>query len=172
MNWIEKVRFLKTEKERVGYTSPYMLDIDYIPSSWSPHEFQHLKDHYPWLPNSYLSFIEEFDNLGLAWVTFYGSEAGKIIPLIKEIDYWKEEGLPDEYFPFGKGPGGEVYVFNHLGIVIEFPCDDYSFEHPRIVANNLEEFVGECLLGKNYSKFESIENNKFYPFLKTQGWVD
>lgn len=172
MNWLEKIRFLISEQKKPDYHKcGYFIDLLYLGNNWTPAELDHLKTHYSHLPVSYVDFIEEFDIINIAWVTFYGSEANKCIPLIPEIAYWREEGLPEEFFPFGKGPAGGVYVFDHRGAVIEFPCDDYEFERPRWVAFSLEEFIDKVLLGKGYAQYNTIDKDTFYDFMKLQGWV-
>ena len=171
MNWLEKIDFMIDEKQRAGYGGLYIIDIRYRENTWSPNELESIIANDNWLPKTYIEFIKKYDNIGIAWVTFYGSEAGNIIPLGKEIAYLRSEGLGQEYFPFGKGPGGEIYAFNKSNQVIEFACDDYEFESPKIMADSLEKFINECLLGKRYSEFNSIENDRFYQFLQHQGWV-
>lgn len=171
MNWLEKIYFLIKEDKEVGFKGHYLIDIRYRDKNWSSEEIQTLKNEYPQLPKEYIDFIQEFDSIGIAWVIFYGSKTNNIIPLLKEIDYWREEGLPEEYFPFGKGPGGEVYCFNKKNEVIDFACDDYDFENPIIIASSLEDFVDQCLLGPRYVDFNHIDDDTFYQFMKEQGWV-
>jgi hypothetical protein len=172
MNWHDKIDFMIQEKNRVGYGGPYRIDIRYRDNSWQQNELETIIKPYTWLPKSYINFIKKYDNIGIAWVVFYGSEAGDIIPLGKEIEELREYGLSEDYFPFGKGPGGEVYAFNKQGEdVIEFPADDYEFEKPSIIATSLERFVEDCLMGKRYADFNRTENDRYYEFLKLQGWV-
>ena len=171
MNWLAKISLMIAEKKRVMFSGPYMIDIDFYENTWSDGELESITTPYLWLSKAYIDFIKKYDNIGIAWVTFYGSEAGNIIPLGKEIEFLTSEGLPKKYFPFGKGPGGEVYAFNKDNQVIEFASDDYDFEHPKIMANSLENFVDECLLGKRYTEFNNIEKDRFYQFLQAQGWA-
>lgn len=171
MNWLEKIDFMIIEKERIGYGGSLRVDIIPEKNTWKPNELDSILKTYPWVPKEYINFIKKYDNIGIAWVVFYGSENGNIIPLGKEIEYWRNEGMPEDYFPFGKGPGGEVYVFNKEGHVIEFADDDYDFEHPKFIASSLQEFVEDCLMGKRYADFNRIENDRYYAFLQLQGWV-
>lgn len=171
MNYLHKIDFMIAEKKRVGYTGPYMIDIDFYKNGWAEGELESIVKDYPSLPESYIDFIKKYDSIGIAWFVFYGSEANKIIPLKTEIPYWREEGLPEEYFPFGKGPSGELYTFNSQGKVIHFRSDDYDFENPDKVAETFEEFVNDCLLGNRYAEFNMLEKDTFYLFMKEQGWI-
>lgn len=170
MNALEKVHFLKARKDQEGYSGPYLLDISTEENKWQSGEIEELHKQYPWLPQFYLDFIQEFDSLGLAWVVFYGSRNSAITPVYEEIDYWKDNSK-GEYFPFGKDAGGSIYTLNKKGEVIFFSIDDYEWKNPIFTANTLEDFIDQCLLGPRYKDFNIIEGDTFYDFLKSQGWA-
>lgn len=172
MNWLQKIEFLIKEKERVGYGGPYRIDIVPEENTWDEGELELIVKDYPWIPKTYIEFIRKYNTIGIAWLVFYGSIHRKSLALSEQIPYWYEEGLPRDYFPFGKGPGGELYVFNKAGEVIEFPPDDYDFERPEKLAKSLEDFIDNDVLGKRYIKFSNLEGDTFYEFMKLQGWVD
>lgn len=171
MNWIEKIKYLKIRREKEGYNGRYFVDINYESPKWQSDEIEDIIRPHPWLPKSYIGFIKEFDNLGLAFVSFYGSKGVNGIPLKEELAYWREEGLSENYFPFGKDPAGGVFTFNKSGEVIWFLDDDYEFENPQKIADTFEEFVGECLMGKRYAEFNIIEDDPYYDLLKNLGWA-
>jgi len=170
MNWIEKVRFLKEAKESKKYLGKYFIDIGPEDNLWRPGELEGILIEYPYVPGSYREFVKEFDNLGLGFVVFYGSEAGGIIVLKEEVEYWRDI-LKGEYFPFGKDADGSIFTFNKRGEVIYFSREDFDCKDPIKITDSFEEFIGECLLGKRYTEFETTENNSFYDFMKLQGWM-
>ncbi len=175
MNALAKISFLREEdrKEReTDFESPYLLDIRYRKKQWQPGELDALKRVYPWLPEFYFKFIEEFDGLGLAWVVFYGSENTDGIPLKKELEYWGPY-MKDQYFPIGKDADGSIYVLNRQGQVCWFVREDFEWEEdPKFIANSLDAFIDECLLGKRYREFNSYDSERsFYRFLVSQGWA-
>lgn len=174
MNWIEKVRHLKKleeEDEKNGYKSEYLIDINYDESRWKSGEIESIIRPYLWIPESYVRFIKEFDNLGLSFVVFFGSEDLNGIPLVKELQYWREEGLSEDYFPFGKDAGGSIFTFNKNSEVLRFDAHDYELKIPEKIADSFEEFVGECLMGKRYAEFSFIEGDGYYDLLKDLGWT-
>ena len=170
MKALEKIRLMKDLELDPTYNE-HFIDIFYQEPKWRAGEIESIQEKYPWLSDFYIKFIREFDSLSLCWAVFYGSEETNSLVLFKEIEYWREEGLPEEYFPFGKGPGGEVYCFNKKNEVIEFASDDYDFENPVVIATSLEDFIDQDLLGKRFAKWNNTETSSFYPFLKEQGWA-
>jgi len=171
MNWLEKIDFMIAADKSGEYTGKLLIDITVTKNKWQPYELENIIKSYPWLPKEYINFIKKYDNIGIAWVVFYGSEAGDIIPLGKEIEELREYGLSKDYFPFGKGPGGEVYAFNKKGEVIYFASDDYEFENPHIIAKDFDDFMNNRLFKDRIANCESSKSTSFYEFLKLQGWV-
>ncbi len=89
--------------------------------------------------------------MGLSFVTFYGSKAGKIIPLSDEIEELAEytDIFRKEYFPFGKDVDGSVFAFNRKQEVVWFDIEDYDFENPpKKLADSFEEFIRDYVLGE------------------------
>ena len=170
MTALEKVRFLKTIGHDHTYLKKYFIDVHFVKNHWRLGEINELRQQYPWLSQFYLDFIAEFDALGLAWVSFYGSQDCNITPIWEEIDYWKDQAK-DHYIPFGKDPSGDIYAFDQQNKVLLFSLEDEEWESPEVHANNLEEFIDQCLLGPRYAEFNSIEKDNFYKLLKDQGWV-
>lgn len=171
MKWEEKVRLLKSEKERVGYSGPYLLDICPSVPSWKKGELEGFLANYPYLPKAYIEYLKEFDSTSIAFCNFYGSQDAPGLKIVEEIAQHKAL-LKDDYFPFGCFPSGSVLLFDRQGRIRLWSKDDYDFEkEPEILAKTFEEFVGECLLGKKYEEFTHTENDSFYDFLKSQGWV-
>ena len=169
MNALEKVRYLRDKYDLLpefGVRSQL-----YFPSNkWQPDEIESLKKNFSWLPSYYLDFIEEFDSIGIGWFTFYGSKKTKTISIIDEVEYWRENSK-NEYFPFGKDPAGCTYAFDKKQKIIFFDVEDYGWEKPKFIIDNLEDFIDKCLLGPRYAEVENIENNLFYKFLQSQGWA-
>ncbi|MDG1436554.1 MAG: SMI1/KNR4 family protein [Rickettsiaceae bacterium] len=173
MNWIEKVRYLKERLEKKDYDQEkYFIDVSYNASKWIPTELETILKLYPFVSKSYIEFAKEFDNLGLSFVTFYGSKAIKGLVLQEEITELTEYGFSKEYFPFAKDPAGSVFAIAEDGSILYFDIDDYEFANPQKLANSFEEFIDECVLGKRYTEFDSIENNTYYNFLKSLGWME
>lgn len=171
MNWIEKVKYLikRDREEQPG--DPFFYDVCPGPQCWTSHEIEELWAQYPWLPSSYIHFIQEFDGISIAFCRFYGSREGEAIPLYEEIEESKPY-LKGEYFPFGRDADGSQFIFNPQGQVFWWDKYDYDFEEqPQIYANSLEEFVGECLMGKRYIEFNDIEGDNYYPFLQSMKWA-
>jgi hypothetical protein len=171
MNWIEKVKYLieRDENEQPGDT--FFYDVCFSGNCWQPGEIDEIAKEYPWLPQSYLDFIQEFDGISIAFLRFYGSRNGDAIPLHEEIAEHKPY-LKDNYFPFGRDADGSIFIFNKKGQVFLWDIEDYEFEkEPQWLANSLEEFISECMLGQRYGEFVNIEKNKFYPFLKSMDWA-
>lgn len=177
MNYIEKVRFLAKHAEKKDYEeNKYFIDISVEQNHWQVGELELIIKDYDYIPRSYINFVKEFDNLGLAFATFYGSK--HIINhglkpiwnlgLVDFIDIASFHAIfrMREFFPFAKDFESNIFAFNREQKVIYF-----NTENNEIVANNFEEFVEECLMGKYYHEFEDIENNKYYNFLKSLGWV-
>jgi hypothetical protein len=168
MHYLEKVRLLKemeAEDAKNGYKSPFLIDICYTPNFWEHDEIELLVPPYPWLPQEYIDFIKEFDNFGLAFVTFFGSKKAKGIPLAEELEYWFQY-LKGEYFPFAKDADGSVFTFNKNGEVIWFAHEDFECEEPIKVADNFADFIGEYILGK-----KTTAGTSFYELLQSLGWV-
>ncbi len=172
MNYIEKVKHLIERANKKDYDrDKYYLDIVAIEKPfWKDNELEALIKGYDYLPHSYIQFIKEFDNLGLSFVTFYGSKLGRIIPLEEELEYW-EQLLKGDHFPFAKDPEGGVFTIDRNQRIIFFDRYDFDCERPIKIADSFAEFVEECLMGKRYHEFEYIENNQYYDFLKSLGWV-
>ncbi len=173
MNWIEKARYLKERWQKKDYDkNKYFIDALYLESKWQENELESILKSYPFVPESYIKFIKEFDGSIISFVSFYGSKKssrfGHLFDAILEL---QEYGFSDEYFPFAKDPAGSVFAIAKDGSILYFDIDDYKFENPEKLANSFEEFIGECVLGKRYKKFDSIENNIYYDFLKSLGWV-
>lgn len=171
MNWMEKVRYLIEREKNEKPGDPFFYDVNPKKVTWMSSEINDLINQYLWLPQSYINFIQEFDGISIAFCRFYGSENGKAVPLKQEIDYCKPL-LKDQYFPFGCFPSGSQLIFNHKGNILLWSKDDYDFEEePKYLAESLEEFVGECLMGKRYIEFNDIEDDNYYPFLKSMNWA-
>lgn len=170
MNIMEKIEFLKFAQANQTVIDYTEIDITFEENKWKTGELEKVVKRYPFLPQSYIDFIRKYDSLGLAWVTFFGSEGANIIPLRKKIEDLKDV-IKGEYFPFAKLPSGSLYAFNLKGEVLYFMREDFNFKKPMKIADTFEELVGECILGKRYPEFEDIENNAFYEFLKKQGWA-
>ena len=171
MNWLEKVRFLQAEKERVGYSGPYMLDICPSIPSWKDGEMKNILANYSYLPKAYIEYLQEFDSTSVAFCNFFGSQEANGLKLSEEITQHKPL-LKDDYFPFGSYADGSVFLFDKASRVRWWDIEDYDFEKdPEVWGETFEEFVGECLLGKRYGEFSSTENDGFYAFLKDQDWV-
>jgi hypothetical protein len=165
MNWIEKVLYMKEKKDKDGYSGKYLIDISYETPKWQTGELEKLILPYPWLPESYIDFIKKFDDLALVFVSFYGSKDNNGI-LKEEIEYWREEGLLEDYFPFGKYADGSIFAFHKNGGVYFLDKYDYEFEKPEKVCDTFEEFIGDYVLGKKYPKFGAPDE-----FLEHLGWV-
>jgi|694.fasta_scaffold30667_5 hypothetical protein len=173
MNWLQKVRLLKSEKERVGYSGPYFFDICPSVPSWRKGELEGFLDRYPYLPKSYIEYLKEFDSTSIVFCNFFGSQEATGLKIAEEIAQHKSL-LKDNYFPFGCFPSGSILLFDQQGRVKLWSKDDYDFEQePKVLAETFEEFVGECLLGKRYAEFDSInlDKNSFYKFLQSQNWA-
>ena len=171
MNWLEKIRFLKAEKERMGYSGPYLLDICPSVSSWQEGELEGLVANYPCLPKAYVEYLREFDSTSVAFCNFYGSQKADGLKLAEEITQ-HQPLLKNNYFPFASDADGSVFLLDKQGRVRWWDKYDYDFEkEPKILAKTFEEFVGECLLGKRYGEFISFEKSKFGKFLQAQGWA-
>lgn len=169
MNWIEKVLYLRDKKEKEGYGGEYFIYISYEDPKWQQNELEQLIEPYPWLPESYINFIKKFDNLGLAFCTFYGSKGVGGITIAEEIKYFKPI-LKEDFFPFGKDAYGSLLTIGKDGGVYYF--DRYrNFTQIKKYAHSFEEFVEECLMGKRYHEFDDIEDNTYYDLLKSRGWV-
>lgn len=171
MNWLEKVEYLIEREKNEQPGDSFFYDVCFTGNYWTPEEIQELTQQYPWLPESYLNFIQEFDGISIAFLRFYGSKNGDAIPLYEILNESKPY-LKDDYFPFGRDADGSNFIFNKNGQVFLWDEWDYEFEEePKWLANSLGEFVGDCILGKRYAEFVNIEKNKFYPFLKSMNWA-
>ncbi len=173
MTALEKIRFLIAEEQKEyenQYRGPYLIDVTPSENKWSPGELDALKQDYPWLPPFYLNFIEEFDSLGLAFVRFFGSENNDVNPIKEEIDYWSQFLKSDE-MPIGKYADGSIYTIHKDRKIRYYIKDDYECEEPKIIAEDIESFIDQCILGKRYPEFAFIEENTFYKFLVDQGWA-
>ena len=171
MNWLEKVRYLieRDENEKPGES--FFYDVSPGPNCWNADEINNIVTEYPWLPAAYLDFIKEFDGISIAFLRFYGSEDGDAIPLYEILEESKPY-LKDEYFPFGRDPGGSQFIMNQKGQIFLWHEFDYEFEKdPKWLANSLEEFLDECILGKRYIEFNNIEKDRYYDFLKSMSWA-
>ena len=169
MDWKSKIYYLKKLYEqdaKNGYQSKYLIDIGYECPKWRQGELENIVKPYSWIPRSYLEFIKEFDSLGLAFIVFYGSEGVCGIPLGKEIEYWREEGLSEDYFPFGKYADGSIFVFHKNGGVYFINYYDYEFENPEKICDSFEEFMRDYVLGKKYNKFGARDE-----LFESLGWV-
>lgn len=171
MNWIEKIKYLlKMEKNKEEGDS-FFYDIYHKGNMWDVHEIDDLLIKYPWLPKEYISFICEFDTIGIAFCRFYGSKERKVFPLVQIIEETKPY-LKDNYFPFGCSADGSHFLMNQVGQIFWWDKYDYDFEQePEFLANSLEEFVDQFLLGPRYGAFADLENNHFYLFLKSMNWA-
>ena len=167
----EKVRILKKEKDKTGYSGKYFLDICVSTSVWEVNEPEEMYNDYPWLPKKYIEFIKEFNGWSVSFCRFYGSKKGIAIKLLEEITL-HQHLLKGAYFPFGCFADGSIFLFDKQGKVRWWDKYDYDFEEePKLLAETFEEFVGECLLGKRYGEFSSTEGDSFFAFLQSQGWV-
>ena len=171
MNWLEKVEYLiEREKDKKPGDS-FFYDVYFKENCWEPGEIDGFVKDYPWLPKTYCDFIAKFDSIGIAFVRFYGSKKRDAIPL-HEILEESKPFLKDNYFPFGRDADGSNFIFNKKGQVFLWDEWDYEFEdEPKWLADSLEEFVGDCILGKRYHEFDSIENNNYFNFLKSMSWA-
>ena len=171
MKAIEKINILIEAKKNDSEDSPYWFDIITEENKWQPGEIENLTKDYAWLPQFYLDFIKEYDSISIAWTVFYGSVANNVLTLKEEVEYWGDH-LNKGYFPMSSDPSGGIYVLNQAGNVMFFQRDDFDWEEePEFMANDLEEFLCECIMGKRYSEFKSVDDDDFYLFLKDQGWA-
>lgn len=161
----EKKKFLK---DIAGY--PYLIDIRANENQWTSQELNKLKTDYAWLPPFYFDFIERYDSLGLGWAVFFGSEKANVITIWEEIDYW-QENMRDQYFPVAKDADGSIFVLNRQGETYLMHKHDMDWENPEYIAESLEHFIEDCLIGKRYAEFNKIEKETFYSFLEKQGWT-
>lgn len=171
MNWLEKVNYLIECDKNEKPDDPFLYDVCFTGNYWTPEEIQSLIHNYPWLPQTYLNFIQAFDGISIAFCRFYGSKDGDAIPLHEAFDE-SESCLKAGYFPFGRYADGSMFIFNHEGHVFWWDKYDYDFEEePKWLANSLEEFISDCLMGRRYQEFAFIEDNNYYTFLKSMNWV-
>jgi hypothetical protein len=171
MNWIEKVKYLIERDENEQPGDPFFYDVCFSGNCWQPGEINEIIQEYPWLPKSYLDFIAEFDGISIAFLRFYGSKNGDAIPLYEILNESKPY-LKDDYFPFGRDPGGSNFIMNKNGQIFLWDEWDYEFEEePKWLANSMEEFLDECILGKRYAEFNKIEKDNYYNFLKSMDWA-
>ena len=148
---------------------------------WKDGELESIIKSYPYVPESYIKFIKEFDGIGMSFADFYGSKHIRTPGLnpvwnVGLVDYIEElseytDCFKYDYFPFGKDPSGSVFAFNQKQEVVYFDIEDYLFEQePEKIADNFEEFIEECVLGKRLD--ESLgDTSKHYQFLQSLGWV-
>ena len=173
MHYKEKIRFLAERQKQQDYDmDKYYIDMSIEEPRWKEGELDELLKPYPYVTESYKGFIQEFDCLGLTFLAFYGSKAYRHGGLQENIDDLSEytDIFKKEYFPFGKDPAGSVFAFNKRGEVIYFDIEDYDFEHPEKIADNFDEFVDECILGKRLEEFLP-ETSGFYQYVKSLGWA-
>jgi len=171
MKALEKINILIEAKKNDSDDSPYWFDIITEENKWQPGEIESLTKNHPWLPKFYLDFIKEYDSISIAWTVFFGSAENNVLTLKDEIEYWGEH-LNKGYFPISNHPSGGTYILNKTGNVMFFEREDFEWENePQFIANDLEEFIGECLVGKRYLEFGEIEDDRFHLFLKDQGWA-
>ena len=174
MNYIEKVRYLrKRQKLRDYEQDKYFIDTNFKNPCWQDGEIDKILKSYSYVPNSYIEFIKEFDGLGLTFCIFHSSEKTNIRPIFGEIEELSQytDCFKAEYFPFAADGGGGIFAFNKKQEIILYEGGDYEFERPEKIADSFEEFVGECLMGKRMAEFDTTEDNKYYDFIKSLGWV-
>ncbi len=160
INWMEKVKILKKHKP-----------LDFRGPKWKAGELEELQNIYPWLPESYLEYIREFDLSEISFCRFYGSSPYDSWRMsVNSILQAYEDRLKNDYYPFGADADGSQFLFNPAGEVRYWIKDDYDFEEePTLFAKTFEEFVGECLLGSRSIEF--LNEGPIHDFLKSQGWV-
>jgi hypothetical protein len=172
MNWIEKVRYLYDRDKNEQPGDPFFYDICFTGNDWQPGELEALHQTYPWLPQSYIYFLAEFDGISVSFCRFYGSEKGKAISLKETFDEEAGPCLAAGYFPFGRDADGSMFIFDKAGKIYWWDKYDYEFEEtPKLLAESLEQFVEECLMGKRYIEFNNVERDNYYPFLKSMNWA-
>ena len=171
-NYLDKIDFMISEKKSVGYNGPYRMDIVSEKNGWKNGEIASVIQPYLNLSESYIKFIQQYDSIGIAWVVFYGSVQTDIIPLKTELPYWREEGLPEDYFPFGKYVDGSIFCFDSKQNVIFFDKYDYNFEEPQIIAKSFDDFMNNCLFKDQFGNKKPTEGTAFNKLLKDQGWLD
>lgn len=181
MTYIEKVRYLAKLKQNNDYDEDkYYIDISPEEIHWQEGELEKIIKPYGFVPEEYIDFVKEFDNLGLSFATFYGSKhiisrgfqptwntglQEYIDELLEYSDIFKKD-----YFAFGKDPAGSVFAFNNNQEVIYFDIEDYDFENPEKIADNFIEFVDDCLMGKRLGEFLD-EESEYYQYIKHLGWA-
>lgn len=176
MDWIEKVKYLierKYKKRREkDINDNFFYDVSPGSNNWTPEEIQELNEQYPWLPESYLKFIQEFDGISIAFLRFYGSKNGDAISLDETLKEEAKPCLDAGYFPFGRYADGSMFIMSKDGKIFWWDKYDYEFlKEPKWISNSLEEFIDQCVLGSRYGEFAFIEDSKFYPFLKSMNWA-
>jgi hypothetical protein len=172
MNWIEKINYLIQCEKNNTEDDIYTYDIFFRGNFWTNDEINALIKNYKWLPSSYLNFIRQYDGICISFVDFYASKGRNFSKLESYLNDC-EVFLKGNYFPFAKDADGSQFIFDKEGKVYWWDSYDYDFEQePKFIANSLEEFVDDCLLGKRYKEFNFIENNRFYNFLKSMGWTE
>ena len=143
MSWLKKVKTLK----QIFDKTPMKVDVFFRQSKWLPGEINEIKQQYPFLSDSYLNFIKEYDEMSIGGLRLRGSKEHKI-SLQKQI-YNHQDILKDKYFPFGDDFGGNIYLLNESGEVLLWDKHDYDFEKPETFASSFDEFMDKFLLGKN-----------------------
>jgi hypothetical protein len=172
MDWYEKIYHLKKleeENAKNGYGGEYFIDISYVIPKWQPNELETLIKPYPWLPEEYINFVKEFDNLGLAFCVFYGSVGSKGILLSDEIKYFKSI-IGKNYFPFGKDADPSIFTLDKSGAVWRFDRVDW-YKTKEKYADSFQGFVEDCLMGKRYHEFTTIKGDTYYDLLKSLDWT-
>ena len=173
MNYIEKVECLIELDGKPQKNNDYFVDIVIEISRWQVNELDKLLQNYYFVSESYIKFIEKFDNLGLSFVTFYGSDKAGGIKLKEEIEELSEytDVFRQKYFPFGKDVDGSVFAIAQDQSIVWFDIQDYNFENePKKIADNFESFITDYVLGPK-CEYNHIEDADFPKLLRKLKWV-
>jgi hypothetical protein len=170
MNYIEKVKYLIEREEKGDYDKEkYDPDVRFRKNKWKENELEEIIKEYDFVPESYVRFVKEFDNIGLTFCVFYGSKA-QGLALAEEIEEFKEYyDNTENYFPFAKDADGSTFAFNQNQEVMHLYIKDYEIKEPKKIADTFDEFMNDCLMGKKYIKL--VEDDDTYAYFKHLGWA-
>jgi len=126
---------------------------------------------YPFLETGYIEFLKGYNGLRLGWCDFLSLDNTSFPTIVEYLELLQEWEFHPGYIPFAKDAAGAMYCFSRERQGIWYFDVEHFLEEPTYIVSSFEEFINDCVLGKRYGEFSFIENNPFYEFLKTQGWV-
>ncbi len=172
MSWIDKMQ----QTKQAAIENPRLKIVFDSGNPTSEAFIASLRNHYPFLPDSYLSFLRNYDGAQIWMYVIFGSGKSKFPPIDRLAERWKPNLGNAAILPIGEDPSGDCLAITNDGRVVKM---DFTMDSPAeaiTIAASFEDLLNNVLMGHKYpSLFGGVltpdHENEWTEYLQKKGWL-